>query len=796
MTRGRRIGLIVAAVVVLLPVVVLAAAAALFDADAVKLRLADAVRRSTGRELTIAGPVGLTWSLVPTVALRDVSLSNPPGLSRPAMAHAARLDVRVALLPLLSRRVEVRGVTVVEPDILLERDAAGRPNWQFTPPTAPSAAPGAVARPAARMEVAVDAVRVLDGRIGWRTGAGVVTLLAPAVAAAAPGPGEPVALSGTLSLGGLDLALTGTTGPLAAIGGASWPMRVALGGRGVQAGADGTLGSGGALALQASVADLLALEPALGRALPPLRDVQASARLLPDGLADVRAQAGAADLSAWLPGVKLTRATLTAPAAAQPVVVAAEALAGSAPVAATAEADTLAALLAGGPVPGRATLTAAGATVAAQGNLAGTGRTLDLALSARVPDLAALGALAGLALPPLRDVEFDARAAATGEGAVALRSMRLATAQGDVSGDVVLGRTPRPTVRGTLASQKLDLAAWLAWPVAAPADASVPAPAPVPAPTPVQPTPAPPGAVPPAPLLSDRPLPFFLLWRADADLHLMLNEVLWHGASYRAVTGRLLLQDGALRLNLLQAQAPGGATQATLLANAAAPVPAVEFGLKAPGLALGPILAGFGAPESMAGQVDADVRLKGAGNSVRAIAASLDGHLGLAMVDGELDNAWMAGLLGPALRGLPVELGGQSAVRCLALRFDAAAGQATTRALLLDTTRLHLVGEGGANLADETLDLRLQALVRLGSTWVSAPVHLAGPWRAPRPQVAAGGPARGGVVIGATPGPDACPAQLAVARGGQAGPAPAASAAPAEAPRSVKPADLLRSLLR
>ncbi len=785
MTRRRRIGLIAAAMAVLLPVAAVAVAAASFDADALKFRLADAVRRSTGRELAIAGPVGLTWSLVPTVALRDVSLSNPPGLSRPAMAHAARLDVRVALLPLLSRRVEVRGVTLVEPDILLERDAAGRPNWQFTPPAAPAAAPGAVSRPAARMQVAVDAVRVLDGRIGWRTGTGVVELLAPTATAVAAGPGDPVALSGTLSLAGLDLNLTGTTGPLGAIGTASWPLRVALQGGGVQAGANGTLGPGSALALRASMADLAVLEPALGRALPPLHDVQASARLLPDGLVDVRAQAGAADLSAWLPGVKLTRATLTAPAMAQPVAVAADALAGSAPVAVTAQADSLSALLTGGPVPAQASLAAAGATMEAWGDLAG-GRPLGLAVSARVPDLAALGALAGLTPPPLRDVEFDARVSSTEAGAIVLRGMRLASAQGDVSGDVVLGRTPRPSMRGTLASQKLDLGAWLARPATAPADAPPPVPTPA----------GPPAASSPSPLLSDRPLPFYLLWRADADLRMTLNEVLWHGASYRAVTGRLLLQDGALRLDPLQAQASGGAVQATLLANAAAPVPIVELGLKAPGLALGPILAGFGAPESMAGQADADVQLKGAGGSIRAIAASLDGHLGLAMVDGELDNAWMAGLLGSALRGLPVEPSGQSAVRCLALRLDAAGGQATTRALLLDATRLHLDGEGGVSLADETLDLRLHTLVRLGSTWLAAPVHLAGPWRAPRPQVAAGGPGRGGLVIGATPGPDACPAQLATARDGQAGPMPAASAAPSEAPRSVKPADLLRSLLR
>ena len=791
MTWGRRIGL-VAVVLALLLSLATVAALAMFDGGAVKLRLADAVRRATGRELTIAGPVALTWSLVPTVALHDVSLSNPPGLSRPAMAHAAQIDVRIALVPLLSRRVEVRGVTLVEPNVLLERDAAGRPNWQFTPGAASPAVPDPAARPAAdpaaRMQVAVDAVRVLDGRIGWRNDRGTAELLMPMAAAAAAGPDEPVALSGTLSLAGLGLDLTGTTGALAAIGAASWPIRVALQGSGVQVGASGTLGAGGALALQASLAHLAVLEPLLGRILPPLQDIQASARLLPDGLADLKVQSGAGDLSAWLPGVKLTHATLAAPAMPQPAAITADVLAGSTPVVVTAQADSLAALLAGAPVPAQVTLAAAGAILEARGM---TGQPLDLAVSARAPDLAALGALAGLALPPMRDVTFEARVLAAEAGAIALRGMRLASAQGDVSGDIVLGRTPRPSARGTLTSQRLDLGALLARPaMAAPADPAPPASAAA------GPASVPPGAPSPARLLPDRPLPFYLLWRADADLELTLNEVLWHGASYRAVTGRLLLQDGALRLDPVQAEAPGGPLQASLLASAATPVPTVELGLKAPGLALGPLLAGFGAPESMAGRVDADVQVKGSGGSVRAIAASLDGHLGLAMVDGELDNAWMAGLLGAALRGLPMELGGQSAVRCLALRFDATGGQAAARAMLMDAARLHLEGEGGVSLADETLDLRLRTQLRLGSTWLATPVHLAGPWRAPRPQVAAGGAGRGGLVIGATPGPDACPAQLAVARDGQAGPMPAAGSPSTEAPRGMKPADLLRSLLR
>ena len=624
MTRGRRIGLVVAALAVLLPLAAVAAFMALFDPNMLKVRAADAVRRSTGRELTIAGPVGLTWSLIPTVTLDDVSLSNPPGMSRPAMAHAARVEVRFALLPLLSRQVEVRGITLAGPDVLLERDAAGQPNWVFAPAAPPPSAPTATTMSEPRIRVSVDAIRVRDGRVAWRSGTGVYTLTTPAFTAAAAGPAEPVAIAGRLVIGGRDLEVKGTAGPLGAIGAEAWPLQLAVEGSGVQGSANGTLGSDG----------------------------------------------------------------------------------------------------------------------------------------------------------------------------IALQALRLTMPQGDVSGDAVLGWKPRPSVVGTLTSQRLNLDALMAEAAATPPTVP-PNPAP-PNPAPVGPT-SPPTGVPlsPARLLSDAPLPFDALRRADADLHLALAEVLWRNTAYHAVTGRLLLQDGRLRLEPLQAQVPGGAVQGLVLADAAAPAPTVAVELRAPGMDAGPLFAAFGAPELTTGRVDADVQLKGVGASVRAIAASLDGHVGLAMVDGEVDNRWLAGLFGDALRGLPVELKGRSAVRCLAVRFDAAAGQATSRALLLDASRLHLDGEGDVNLADETLDLRLHALVRLGGTAIAVPVHLAGPWRSPRPQVAInGGAGQGALVIGAAPGPDACPAQLTLARDGRAGPVPAAPSGPAEASRLPKPADLLRSLLR
>ena len=108
-----------------------AALVASFDPDSLKPRIADAVRRATGRDLTLAGPLRLDWSLIPTVVAEDVRFANPPGLSRPDMLTVARVEARLALLPLLSRRVELRRVLLVQPDLLLERDSSGRPNWRF-----------------------------------------------------------------------------------------------------------------------------------------------------------------------------------------------------------------------------------------------------------------------------------------------------------------------------------------------------------------------------------------------------------------------------------------------------------------------------------------------------------------------------------------------------------------------------------------------------------------------------------------------------------------------------------------
>src|ERR1700677_3557964 len=103
-----------------------------------KPRLIAAVERATGRTMTVAGSVGIELSLVPTVAMEEVSLANPPGFSRPDMVKVARVEVSLALMPLLEHRIEVDRVALVRPDIQLETDQAGRHNWVFARQPAPA----------------------------------------------------------------------------------------------------------------------------------------------------------------------------------------------------------------------------------------------------------------------------------------------------------------------------------------------------------------------------------------------------------------------------------------------------------------------------------------------------------------------------------------------------------------------------------------------------------------------------------------------------------------------------------
>ncbi len=68
------------------------------------------VKAATGRELTVRGDTRFSLSLTPRLVLSDVALANAPWGQAKEMLAASRLELEVALLPLLSRRFELTEV--------------------------------------------------------------------------------------------------------------------------------------------------------------------------------------------------------------------------------------------------------------------------------------------------------------------------------------------------------------------------------------------------------------------------------------------------------------------------------------------------------------------------------------------------------------------------------------------------------------------------------------------------------------------------------------------------------------
>jgi uncharacterized protein involved in outer membrane biogenesis len=116
------------ALVLGLVVVALLVAPFFIDVNDYKNRIEHEVENATGRHLTIGA---VQASLFPWigVSLDDVHLANRVGFSEHDFFSVQRLHVKLALLPLLNRKVEIKEFEISEPNIYLERHADGQSNW-------------------------------------------------------------------------------------------------------------------------------------------------------------------------------------------------------------------------------------------------------------------------------------------------------------------------------------------------------------------------------------------------------------------------------------------------------------------------------------------------------------------------------------------------------------------------------------------------------------------------------------------------------------------------------------------
>ena len=116
-------------IVIVLLLLVLAALVITFDPNNYKDTITAQVEKQTGRDFEIAGDIRLSVFPWVGVKVEEVKLANAKGFSDEPFARMTQLDVKVMLLPLLRKELQVDKVRLHGLFASLEVDKQGNNNW-------------------------------------------------------------------------------------------------------------------------------------------------------------------------------------------------------------------------------------------------------------------------------------------------------------------------------------------------------------------------------------------------------------------------------------------------------------------------------------------------------------------------------------------------------------------------------------------------------------------------------------------------------------------------------------------
>ncbi len=158
---------VIAGAAIIIPLVV--------DPNQHKDRIATLVKEQTGRDLMIAGNIDLSVFPWLGISIGEIELGNAPGFGSEPFARIASADVKVKLMPLINREVEVSTVTLKGAHVNLAKNKQGQTNWDDLvagPPETPSdeTAPEVSEpkeTPTALAALAIGGIEFVDTRLTW-----------------------------------------------------------------------------------------------------------------------------------------------------------------------------------------------------------------------------------------------------------------------------------------------------------------------------------------------------------------------------------------------------------------------------------------------------------------------------------------------------------------------------------------------------------------------------------------------------------------------------------------------------
>jgi uncharacterized protein involved in outer membrane biogenesis len=627
--------------------------------EQIKEVLTAQVKAATGRALAISGPLEFRLGLTPRLVADSVALANPPGCTRPEMVKIKHLEMEVSLLPLLKHQILVNRLIVSSPDILIETEANGPGNLRFGTARKESGAKPVAATSA---EPAFQ-LRLLEVKIEN----GLVVRL-----------DRDTGKSEALEIQQLSVQADNKEGD---------SLAVAL----------MVKARGHAMTLDGSVGRLA--EVMSGRPWPvKLRAQCEGVAMTAVGVIASPAVSRGIDLLLTIKGQELGQALQLAGQAKS------ENPQAIGPYKVTARL--------GNPVAGSLNLTEVDAELGkpetlllkAKGtvtDLTGT-RAADMAVDLASPSLAELARVIGTALPPLGPMKLSGRLHGSGP-AWKLSAIKSILGTSEINGELAVDLAKRPLLTGKLSADTLNLNDFTGQ--RTPSGAQ---------------TTSKPGssAAGDGRIFSDRPLPVRALRDMDANLSLTVGKLTTGDLHLTGTAVELNLLDGRLLLKPFRAGLAGGRIEGLATLDVSGKAPTAVLNLTGRQVELGQL----GKQQMIkGGKSDLKIELKGRGESLRALMASLTGETVLSVGEGKVRNKalnWASGdLLLQVLGSLnPLAKREETTnLTCAAVRFTIQDGLATAnKGIAVRTDKVDVVGSGTVNLRTEGLDLGIRPSAREG----------------------------------------------------------------------------------
>jgi len=231
------------------------------------------------------------------------------------------------------------------------------------------------------------------------------------------------------------------------------------------------------------------------------------------------------------------------------------------------------------------------------------------------------------------------------------------------------------------------------------------------------------------------PLPLDGLKAADARVKFKAGKIIIDGMEISDVTVNLALRNGRLSIDPLGAVVAGGKIDGGVDLDASTKVASLKIKIGATQIDYGQLLTQRGLSDIATGKADLKIDVSGSGNSIRQIMAGLNGKTRVVTKDGKLESG--------ALNIVSTDLlnvfnsRDDKTIRCGVVQFNITGGMANAHAIVFETGGISVIGTGSANLADETLKIRIDPRSKKANlaTVAMVPVNVTGRFAKPDWQV-------------------------------------------------------------